>query len=219
MFAQLVWGTQNVMIIAFIAGLATTAIAVLVGIAAAYLGGLWDASLSVLTDVLLVIPLFPLLIVIAGYAHGGGTLVLIIVHHRSPAGPTPRASSASQALTLRNRDFLRGGPGARRAPAVHHRGRGHPHDDLADRGELPDQRAVRGAVRVQPAVHRARRPEHGELGHDALLGAEQRGAADRRARCGRWRPAPASPLLGAAFALLNYAFDEIGNPALRPVRR
>ena len=28
----------------------------------------------------------------------------------------------------------------------------------------------------------------------------------------------ASPLLGAAFALLNYAFDEIGNPALRPVR-
>src|ERR1700727_1082611 len=44
MFAQLVWGTRNVMVIAFTAGLATTAIAVLVGIAAAYLGGLWDAS-------------------------------------------------------------------------------------------------------------------------------------------------------------------------------
>ena len=26
-------------------------------------------------------------------------------------------------------------------------------------------------------------------------------------------------LLGAAFAFLNYAFDEISNPALRPVRR
>ena len=26
-------------------------------------------------------------------------------------------------------------------------------------------------------------------------------------------------LLGASFALLNYAFDELGNPALRPVRR
>lgn len=26
-------------------------------------------------------------------------------------------------------------------------------------------------------------------------------------------------LLGAAFALINYAFDEIGNPALQPVRR
>src|SRR5258708_10356264 len=94
MFAQLVWGTRNVMVIAFTAGLATTAIAVLIGVAAAYLGGLWDSSLSVLTDVLLVIPLFPLLIVIAGYAHGGGTLVLILVitltarAHTSPPPPS-----------------------------------------------------------------------------------------------------------------------------------
>jgi hypothetical protein len=25
--------------------------------------------------------------------------------------------------------------------------------------------------------------------------------------------------MGAGFALVNYAFDEIGNPALRPVRK
>jgi peptide/nickel transport system permease protein len=25
--------------------------------------------------------------------------------------------------------------------------------------------------------------------------------------------------MGAGFALVNYAFDEIGNPALRPIRR
>jgi peptide/nickel transport system permease protein len=31
-------------------------------------------------------------------------------------------------------------------------------------------------------------------------------------------PGACIALLGAAFALLNYAFDEIGNPALRPVR-
>jgi peptide/nickel transport system permease protein len=36
-----------------------------------------------------------------------------------------------------------------------------------------------------------------------------------------WALAPGACIaaLGAAFALLNYAFDEIGNPALRPVRR
>ena len=68
MFAQVIWGTRNVLIIAFVAGLATTGIAVLVGVAAAYLGGLWDGSLNLVTDVLLVIPLFPLLIVIAAYA-------------------------------------------------------------------------------------------------------------------------------------------------------
>jgi peptide/nickel transport system permease protein len=32
-------------------------------------------------------------------------------------------------------------------------------------------------------------------------------------------PGIAIALLGTAFALLNYAFDEISNPALRPVRK
>ena len=41
----------------------------LIGVAAAYLGGLWDGVLNLITDVLLVIPLFPLLIVIAAYVH------------------------------------------------------------------------------------------------------------------------------------------------------
>src|SRR5262249_36641599 len=48
MWAQLVWGTRNVIIIAFAAGLATTFIAVMVGVAAAYLGGLWDGALGVI---------------------------------------------------------------------------------------------------------------------------------------------------------------------------
>ena len=105
LFAQVVWGTRNVLIIAFVVGLAATGIAVLIGIAAAYLGGLWDGSLSVLTDVLLVIPLFPLLIVIAAYAHGGTTLVLIVAITLTSWSYTARQLRA-QALTLRNRDFL-----------------------------------------------------------------------------------------------------------------
>jgi peptide/nickel transport system permease protein len=32
-------------------------------------------------------------------------------------------------------------------------------------------------------------------------------------------PALGIAVLGVAFALMNYAFDEISNPALRPVRR
>ena len=49
--------------------------------AAAYLGGLTDELARLVTDVLLVIPLFPLLIVIAAYAHGGDTPVLIARDH------------------------------------------------------------------------------------------------------------------------------------------
>ena len=51
-----------------------------------------------------------------------------------------------------------------------------------------------------------------------LLGAR---AARRCRPASRWwaiAPGICVALLGAAFALLNYAFDEISNPALRPVR-
>ena len=62
-------------------------------------------------------------------------------------------------------------------------------------------------------------PNTTELGHDALLGRRTTRRCRPASTCGPWCPAPCIALLGAAFALLNYAFDEIGNPALRPVRR
>ena len=84
------------------------------------------------------------------------------------------------------------GPRPRRAAVVHHRVRDPADDDLADRRELPRRGALRGAHRGRPAVHRPRRPQLAELGHDALLGAEQRGALRPACRCGRSRPASAS---------------------------
>src|SRR5262249_32302391 len=78
-FAQAIYGTRQVLEIAFGAGLASTVLAALIGVTAAYLGGWADAALSLFTDVVLVIPLFPLLIVIAAYVHNSGTAVLITV--------------------------------------------------------------------------------------------------------------------------------------------
>jgi peptide/nickel transport system permease protein len=57
-FAQAVYGTREVLLIAFGAGLASTVIAAVIGVAAAYLGGYWDGILNLFTDVVLVIPLF-----------------------------------------------------------------------------------------------------------------------------------------------------------------
>jgi peptide/nickel transport system permease protein len=64
-YAQVIDGTRNVLILAIAVGLFTTVLAMLIGVAAAYLGGLWDSVLNFVTDVLLVIPIFPLLIIIA----------------------------------------------------------------------------------------------------------------------------------------------------------
>jgi peptide/nickel transport system permease protein len=216
MFAQLVWGTQNVMIIAFTAGLATTAIAVLVGIAAAYLGGLWDASLSVLTDVLLVIPLFPLLIVIAGYAQGGSTLVLIVVITATSWSYTAR-QLRSQALTMRGRDFLEAA-----------RARGERKLYIIVVEVIPTMTSLIVASFLTNALYAvlfASSLQFIGLGDPntvswgTMLYWAQNNAALQTGQP-MWALAPGACIaaLGAAFALLNYAFDEIGNPALRPVR-
>jgi peptide/nickel transport system permease protein len=217
MWAQLVWGTRNVMEIAFIVGLATTAIAVLVGIAAAYLGGLWDGSLSVVTDVLLVIPLFPLLIVIAGYAHGGGTLVLIVVITATSWSYTARQLRA-QALTLRSRDFLE---------AARVRGERKLYIIVVE--VIPTMTSLIVASFLTNALYAvlfASSLQFIGLGDPntvswgTMLYWAQNNAALQTGQA-MWALAPGACIaaLGAAFALLNYAFDEIGNPALRPVRR
>ncbi len=51
----------------------------LIGVSAAYLGGLADDGLSLLTDVFLVLPTFPLIIVLATYAGKGSSTVVIVV--------------------------------------------------------------------------------------------------------------------------------------------
>jgi peptide/nickel transport system permease protein len=217
LFSQLVWGTRNVMIIAIVVGLATTALAVLIGVAAAYLGGLADSSLSVLTDVLLVIPLFPLLIVIAAYAQGGTTLVLITAITLTSWSYTARQLRA-QALTLRNRDFLE---------AARVRGERRLYIIVVE--VIPTMTSLIVASFLTNALYAvlfASSLQFIGLGDPdtvswgtTLYWAQNNAALQTGEPLWAIAPGACIAVLGAAFALLNYAFDEIGNPALRPVRK
>jgi peptide/nickel transport system permease protein len=217
LFAQVVWGTRNVLIIAFVVGLATTGIAVLIGVAAAYLGGAWDGTLGVLTDVLLVIPLFPLLIVIAAYAHGGTTIVLIAAITLTSWSYTAR-QLRSQALTLRNRDFLEAA-----------RVRGERKIYIIVMEVIPTMTSLIVASFLTNALYAvllASSLQFIGLGDPntvswgtTLYWAQNNAALQTGEPLWAIAPGFCIALLGAAFALLNYAFDEIGNPALRPVRR
>ena len=84
--------------------LATTLAATL-GILAAYSGGIIDEVVNFLTNVFLVIPTIPLLIVISGYLHARGMTTMILV-----LGLTLWAFEArilrGQALALKSRDFV-----------------------------------------------------------------------------------------------------------------
>ena len=64
-FSQLIWGTRQSLVIAVVVGGLATVLSVAIGVTAAYLGGIADDVLSLFTDVFLVIPAFPLIVVIA----------------------------------------------------------------------------------------------------------------------------------------------------------
>jgi len=64
-YAELVYSTRESLLIALLAGLGATILSVIIGVSAAYLGGRADDLLSMFTDVFLVLPTFPLIIVLA----------------------------------------------------------------------------------------------------------------------------------------------------------
>ncbi len=218
MFAQVVWGARPVLLIAFGVGLGATGIAVLIGVAAAYLGGVWDGALSLVTDVLLVIPLFPLLIVIASYLHrGAGPLIMIAVLTATGWSYTARQLRA-QALSLRGRDFL---------AAARVRGERSLYIIVVE--IIPTMTSLLIASFLTNALYAVLFSSSLQfigLGDPSvtswgtmLYWAENSEAFQTGQALWIIVPGLCIVALGAAFALLNYAFDEIGNPALRPVRR
>ena len=104
-FSQVVLGTRNSLFLgAAAAGLATI-LAASLGILAAYSGGWIDDVINFATNVFLVIPTIPLLIVASAYLKNRGSSSMILI-----LGLTLWAFEArilrGQALTLRNRDFI-----------------------------------------------------------------------------------------------------------------
>jgi peptide/nickel transport system permease protein len=216
MFAQVIYGTRPVVLIAFGAGLGTTIIAMLIGVAAAYLGGAWDGVLNTITDVLLVIPAFPLLIIIGSYLHGAGTGVLILVITFISWSYTARQLRA-QALSLRGRDFLE---------AARVRGERSLYIIVVE--IIPTMTSLLVASFLTNALYAVLFSSSLQfigLGDPStvswgtmLYWAENNEAFQTGLALWIIVPGLCIVALGAAFALLNYAFDEIGNPALRPVR-
>src|SRR5207302_652314 len=103
--SQLIWGTRQSVVIAFAVGGLATALSVIIGVSAAYLGGVADGVLSLITDVILVIPIFPLIIVISAYEKNAGLFTLVVV--LGALGWSYGARQLrSQTLSLRTRDFL-----------------------------------------------------------------------------------------------------------------
>jgi peptide/nickel transport system permease protein len=103
--SQLLVGTRGVMVVGLAAGIAATIVSVIVGVTAGYLGGGWDDTLSALSNVFLVIPALPLIIIVASTFENAGSLIVAIT-----IGATSWAWGArvlrAQTLSLRRRDYV-----------------------------------------------------------------------------------------------------------------
>jgi peptide/nickel transport system permease protein len=211
--SQLIWGTRQSIVIAFGVGGLATALAVLVGVSAAYLGGLADGVLSLVTDVLLVIPIFPLIIVIAAYEKNSGLFTLVIV--LGALGWSYGARQLrSQTLSLRTRDFLESARvrGERKLYVI-------VCEILPTMTSLIVATFLGGALYAVLAAAGLQFIGLGDPNSQSwgtmLYWAENNEALGAGMVLWAIMPGICVAALGAAFALLNYAFDEISNPALR----
>lgn len=104
-FSQVVWGARTSLLLGAAAATLATVLAATLGVLGAYSGGWVDDLVNFATNVFLVIPTIPLLIVVSAYLKNRGATSMILI-----LGLTLWAFEArilrAQALTLRNRDFI-----------------------------------------------------------------------------------------------------------------
>jgi peptide/nickel transport system permease protein len=215
-FSQLIWSTRQTLIVTLIVSAIATFISMIVGVTAAYIGGFTDRVLTFVTDVFLILPVLPLLILLSAYLSPGLTSLIIVLTITSWAFQARQLRS--QGLSVRNRDFLVGA-----------RVRGERPFYIILVEIVPTMTSLLAASFLALAVFEvgfAASLQFLGLGNSSqlmwgtmLYNAQQASALETGNPWWALAPGAAVAILGAGFALVNYAFDEISNPALRPVRR
>jgi peptide/nickel transport system permease protein len=116
-FSQTVWGARPSLAIGLMVGLVTTLVAIAVGLSSAYFRGKLDDLLQLVTNVFLIVPGIPLLVVLSGFIGSAGSgwftdifaigsmpffVLVLSITGWSWGARVMRA----QALSLREKDFI-----------------------------------------------------------------------------------------------------------------
>ncbi len=215
-FSQVIWSTRLTLVVTLVVSAIATFISMIVGVTAAYVGGATDRVLTVFTDIFLILPVLPLLILLATYLPPGVTSLVVVLCITSWAFQARQLRA--QGLAVRNREFL-----------VAARARGERSVYIILVEIVPTMTSLLVASFLSLAVYVVGFAatlqflglgNSGELMWGTMLyNAQQSSALEAGNALWALIPGVAVAVLGTGFALLNYAFDEIGNPALRPVRR
>ena len=220
-FAQLAWGAQGSLFVGLVAGAVSLLLAIVFGVLAGYFGGVLDEILTLLTNIMLVIPGLPLVMVIAGYVQhteGLGALARSSLLVAFVLGITGWAGSAvvlrATARSLRTRDYVAASRVAGERPL-----RIIFVEILPNLVPLLAAQLIFGvifAVLGEAGLSYLGLGPTGSITLGTMLNDAQTGQA---VGSGAWwwfvPPGALIALLGAGLSLINFAIDEIVNPKLR----
>lgn len=212
-FSQLLYGARVSLLVGLVAGAIATAVAVTLGLIAGYRPGAVDEVIGFLTNLALVIPGIPLMIILAAYLanHSVWTVVLVVA---LTSWATGARVMRSQTATLRTRDFVTSAVfSGERLPRV------------VFREILPNMTSLVAASFLSAATAAVLAEASLEflgLGDPAtvswgtiLYSAEQQNAM----LTGQWlmvlAPGLAIALLMTSLTLINFGIDALSNPRLR----
>ncbi len=212
-FSQMLYGARVSLVVGLAAGLMATVVAVTVGLIAGYRPGFVDEVLSFVTNLALLIPALPLMIIIAAYVPSRSIWTIVFVVALTSWATGARVIR-SQATSLRNREFV--------TSAVFS---GERLGRVVFREILPNMTSlVAGSFfsAATAAVMAEASLEFLGLGNPSTVSwgtilyyAQQQNAL----LTGQWvlvlAPGLAIALLAVSFTLINFGVDALSNPRLR----
>ena len=213
--SQFLYGGQNTLWVAFSIAVLTTLLALIVALTAAYFRGWVDDLLTLVTNVFLVIPGLPLVVVLAAFLPPGPlTMIMVLTITGWAFGAR---LFRSQALSLREREFIAAaedvGESRWRIVAI---------ELLPNMGSVVAAYFVNQvifAITAQASLEFLGLGDGGQITWGSMLFWAQNSSALIR---GAWWtfvvPGMAIALTAFSLALILTAVDEIGNPRLRADR-
>jgi peptide/nickel transport system permease protein len=215
--AQLVVSARDTLAIGAAAGLLATVISVVIGIGGGYLGGIADDLLSLLSNVVLVIPALPLIIIVSAFVHAKGIWPTVLVIAFVSWAASARVLRA-QTLSVRNRDYVLAAKAA-----------GEPAWRIIFVEVLPNEAAiiisqfifsVVFAILTQAGLSFLGLSDPNQLTWGNML---YFGWNDQALSSGAWwwfiPPGACIALVGMGLALVSFSLDEMLNPRLRVYKR
>lgn len=213
--ALTLWGARSSLLVGALVGVAATFIGVVVGLTCAFFGRVFDDVLSLVTNIFLLMPGLPLLVILAAFLPAGMGTVIAVLIVTGWAG-TARVLR-SQALSIRGKDYIDAAIVTGNRPMR-----------IMMREMLPNMASVVMTTLLGSTI--------GAIG--AQAGLEFLGLGDSNTiswgnnlfwantdgslMLGQWwifiPSGLAIALVAFALALCNYAVDEITNPRLRRPR-